>query len=208
MNRKNEIKKTQQGRVADATNPKTDAEPFLEWKYKLNEETGNGEFQSLELSDGSQTDPTAIKAALKRATGTADPMMAQLILHNAAYGMTAERHDSRLNQVSSMLPALRPKDETEAMLLGQFLALQDSGTKCLRLANLPDQGFYHVERLFLLANKLMNTANQTMQTVLKYRSGGQQVVQVLHVHNEGQAVVAQNLSHSSNGAGSKKDFEN
>ena len=32
-----------------------------------------------------------------------------------------------------------------------------------------------------------------MQAVLKYRSGGQQTVQVIHVHNEGQAIVAQNL---------------
>ena len=54
--------------------------------------------------------------------------------------------------------------------------------------------FYHIERLFLLATKLLNTANQTMQALLKYRSGGQQTVQVVHVYNEGQAIVAQNLS--------------
>lgn len=208
MNKKHEIEKRQQGIVADAANPKIDPEPFLEWKYKLNEETGNREFQSLELSDRSKIDQHNLKAALKRATGTVDPAIAEQILNNAAYGMTAERRDSRLNQVSSMLPALRPKDETEAMLLGQFLALKDSGTKCLRLANLPEQGFYHLERLFLLANKLLNTANQTMQTVLKYRSGGQQIVQVLHVHNEGQAVVAQNLSHSTTREGVEKNFVN
>ena len=113
-----------------------------------------------------------------------------------------------MNEVSALLTALQPKDETEAMLLGQFLALQDSGMQCLRHANLPEQGFYHEERLFLLANKLLNTANQTMQTVLKYRSGGQQVVQVLHVHNEGQAIVAQNISHSAPREGSTKKFEN
>lgn len=108
--------------------------------------------------------------------------------------MTMEDGAARLNEVSALLPTLRPKDETEALLLGQFLALQDSGFKCLRLANLPEQGFYHIERLFLLANKLLNMANQTMQTILKYRTGGQQTVQVVHVHNEGQAIVAQNLS--------------
>jgi hypothetical protein len=41
---------------------------------------------------------------------------------------------------------------------------------------------------------LLNTANQTIQTVLKYRAKGQQTVQVVHVHNEGQAIVTQNLS--------------
>lgn len=93
-----------------------------------------------------------------------------------------------------MLPALEPKNPTEALLFGQFLALNDSGMECLRLANLPDQRLHCIEKYFILAHKLLNTANQTMQTILKYRSGGQQTVQVVHVHNEGQAIVAQNLS--------------
>ena len=77
--------------------------------------------------------------------------------------------------------------------------------KCLRLANLPDQGFYHVDKLFNLANKLLNTANQTVLAIQKLRSGGQQTVQVIHVHNEGQAVVAQNLSsHCGEGGDQKK----
>lgn len=80
--------------------------------------------------------------------------------------------------------------------------------KCLRDANLPTQGFYHEERLLALGVKLLNTCNQTMQTLLKYRSGGQQTVQVIHVHNEGQAIVAQNLSSSSSGEGSQKKNEN
>lgn|GEM_PF-1070058 len=206
MNKKNEIIKKEQSSAVEAA-PSAEPGPFLEWKYKFNEKTGKYEYESIELSNRSALTTKNIKEALKRTTGTTDAAIGERILNNAAYGMSAERQDSRLNQVSSMLSALRPNDETEAMLLGQFLALQDSGTKCLRLANLPNQGFYHVERLFLLANKLLNTANQTMQTVLKYRSGGQQVVQVLHVHNEGQAVVAQNLSHSSNGARACEKFQ-
>lgn len=204
MKMQNEINKTQQEVVCGTAAP----EPFLEWKYKVNEETGKLEFESIELSDRSKVNKDNLKKALKRTTGTTDIAVAERILSNATHGMTAERRDERLNQVSVLLPALRPKDETEAMLLGQFLALQDSGMKCLREANLPNQGFYHEERLFLLANKLFNTANQTMQTVLKYRSGGQQVVQVLHVHNEGQAIVAQNLSHSSAREGVQKKNEN
>lgn len=66
--------------------------------------------------------------------------------------------------------------------------------ECLRLANLPDQRLHCIEKYFTLAQKLLNIANQTMQTVLKYRLGGQQTVQVVHLHNEGQAIVTQNLS--------------
>jgi hypothetical protein len=186
-------------KTTDATNPEIDSAPFLKWNFKLNEKTGKYQFQSLELSDQSELTEQNMNRALKKSTGSTNAEMGERILNNAAHGMTAERQDQRLNQVSCMLSALHPRDEAEAMLFGQFLALQDSGLKCLRLANLPEQGFYHVERLLQLATKLMNTANQTMQTVLKYRSGGQQVVQILHVHNEGQAVVAQNLSQTGTG---------
>lgn len=197
MNKMNEIDKKQQGVVPEAPHPDTTPEPFLKWIYNIDEETGKNEFKTIELSDKTKINMEKLKGALKRAVGTTDVAIGEKILNNVAYGMAAEKNDERLNQASALLPALRPKDETEAMLLGQFLALQDSGMKCLRRANLSEQGFYHVEKLFILANKLMNTANQTMQTVLKYRSGGQQTVQVIHVHNEGQAIVAQNLSHSS-----------
>ena len=172
----------------------TEVRPFLRWNYKSNEETGEKELDSITLSDKSTLTGQKLTTAIKDATGTSDLVVGEKILNKVARGMTMEESGVRLNEVSALLPALHPKNETEALLLGQFLALQDSGMKCLRLANLPDQGFYHVERLFLLANKLLNTANQTMQTVIKYRTGGQQTVQVVHVHNEGQAIVTQNLS--------------
>lgn len=81
----------------------------------------------------------------------------------------------------------------EAVLFGQFMALQESGLKQLGSGN--RQGVPSEQaRNFLLATKLLNTANQTMQTLIKYRSCNQQTVQVIHMHNEGQAIVAQNIS--------------
>ncbi len=208
MSEKYEIEKRQEITVPQETQPSDDSEPFLKWRYKFNQKTQKSEFDGIELSDGSQCDEKKLKTALKNASGSFDIDVGEKIIKNAAYGMASDSPETRLNGISTLLPALRPKDETEAMLLGQFLTLQDSGMKCLRHANLPDQGFYHEERLLILANKLLNTANQTMQTVIKYRSGGQQTIQVVHVHNEGQAIVTQNLSHSSSGKGPKKNFEN
>lgn len=207
MNKPDEVNRSSQEVAPGVISPGSD-QPFLKWKYKFNPETGKNEFDHLELSDGSKLDTQSITRALKRTTGATDLAIGEGILRKIAYGMTAERHDTRLNEISIFLPSLRPKDEAEAMLFGQFLALQDSGMKCLRLANLPDQGFYHQERLFNLANKLLNTANQTMQAVLKYRSGGQQTVQVVHFYNEEQAIVAQSLSPPMVGEGVQKKFEN
>jgi len=174
-------------------------EPFLEW----HETTCQHEIERLSLSDGSDITERKLKSVLKKSTGTSSLSAGEKILRKLARGMTSESPDARLNDVSTLLPTLGPKDPTEALLLGQFLTLQDSAMKCLRLANLPDQGFYHEERLFQLAQKLLNTANQTIQTFLKYRSGGQQTVQVVHVHNEGQAIVTQNLSPAREGSKEK-----
>jgi hypothetical protein len=171
-------------------------EPFLRWKYTLNEETSKYQINSIQLSDESELNVENLKDAVKRATGASDPEIGEYILKKVARGLSGEENEARLNQASALLPALCPRDETEAMLLGQFLTLNDSGIKCLREANQSGQGFYNTERLLILAQKLFNTANQTILTVLKYRSGGQQTMQIIHVHNEGQAIVAQNLSSS------------
>ncbi len=122
-----------------ANNPNIGSEPFLEWKHKFSEETGQIEFDSLHLSDGSTLNQTNFTEAVKRATGTSDLVIGERILKKIARGMSSESQDTRLNEVSALLPALRPKNETEALLLGQFLALHDSGMKCLRLANMPEQ---------------------------------------------------------------------
>jgi len=82
------------------------------------------------------------------------------------------------------------------MLLGQFLALQDSGMKCLRRAHHPSQEFYHQERLFAIAQKLFNTANQTIQTLLRYRSEILPTTQIIPVHDDGKAIVDEEPSSS------------
>lgn len=95
--------------------------------------------------------------------------------------------------MASLLPTVRPQDETEALLAGQFLALQASAVECLRQGHFQDR-LDHTERYINLATKLFNAATQTIQALTKYRAKGQQTVQVIHVHNEGQSIVAQNLS--------------
>ena len=173
----------------------------------MNEKTGQLEFESIKLSDGAPLTEANFKNAVKRASGSSDPIIGERIIKKVARGLSADEFDQRINQASAMLPALNPKNATEALLLGQFLALQDSGMKCLRQANSQSM-FYHIEKLFTLATKLFNTANQTMQAFTKYRSGGQQTVQVLHVHNEGQAIVAQNLSSQPGKGGCRKKNSN
>ena len=106
--------------------------------------------------------------------------------------MTSDEKKHRYDTVTSILPSLKPENELEALLLGQFLSLQESGLKCIRNANSADM-FYHKEKLFPLAVKLMRCANETIQTLQKVRTGGKQQVVVAHIHG-GQAIVANEVS--------------
>ena len=186
----------QKDAIQGAVSNREDDCPILKWKYQRNEKTGKEELHSIQLSDGSKLNPESLKKALKKSSGTSNPIIGERILNKIALALSANREESKMNEVSA-LAAMEPQSETEALILGQFLTLQDSGMKCLHLANLPEQSFYHIERLLALAQKLLNTANLTMQTLVKYRTKGQQTMQVIHVHNEGQAIVAQNLSSKS-----------
>ncbi len=135
-----------------------------------------------------------LEKSLQYTTGSTNSETAVKILEKVASGSKYETALDQYNNAAAILVALKPQDETEALLLGQFLNLQDTGNAFLHRAHLQD-GFYHLERFSMLAVKMFNAANQTIQTLLKYRSRGQQVVQVVHVHNDGgQAIVAQNLS--------------
>lgn len=176
---------------------KGSTEPFLKFVYEKDAETGQKVVKNVELSDGtSSDDPHFLEealSALKRTTGSDNPEVAERVISEIAWGMSSADSEERVRFVNTLLPALHPQDETEALLLGQFLALRDSGTKCLRRASNADM-LHHMKELYQMSVKLMRCANETMQTLLKYRSGGKQQIQVVYVSGEGKAIIANEMN--------------
>lgn len=170
--------------------------PHLKFTFEKDCDSGQKKFRSIELSDGTQVESDEftekLSEAFKCTSGSCDPEVAQRIISKLAWGMSSSDIEERVENVTTLLPALAPQDETEALLLGQFLALQDSGLSCLRKANYNEM-FYHKKELFQLSMKLFKCANETMQTFLKYRSGGKQQIQVIHISGEGKAVIANEM---------------
>lgn len=179
--------------------PKSSEENRLEKPMQLNakdDPESGGKKSKLTLADGTAVNSESMErfeTAFKQTTGTDDADFATAILWHLSKGLPDSTFEQRFKCMASLLPTVRPQDETEALLAGQFIALQASAMECLRQGHFQD-GFYHTERYINLATKLFNAATQTMQALTKYRAKGQQTVQVIHVHNEGQAIVAQNLS--------------
>lgn len=173
----------------------------LKYKFIKDEDTGDQTFKGVELSDGTTIEneefASKLVETLTRTGGSKNPAVADLIIPVIAHGMSSTEKESRYNKVAAILGELEPKDEKEAMLLGQYIALQESGFKCLREANEGGNALYF-EKFGSVAVKFLRCANETMQTLLKYKNEGKQQVVVAHV-NGGQAIIANEVSHYNGG---------
>jgi hypothetical protein len=160
-------------------------------------EDGQQTIKDVRLSDGTTSKDSRFLekscSALKQTTGTENLVAAFRIIEHCASGMPSRDKAARFNDVTSLLPSLKPKNELEAMLLGQFLALQQSGMKCLRAAN-DGEMFCQIEKLFPMAVKLFRCANETISALFRQRNDGKQMV-IANVSG-GQAIVANEVSSS------------
>ncbi len=97
-----------------------------------------------------------------------------------------------IKRTHEALIAMQPNDIHEGMLCSRILALNNHAMACLKNAASPDQTSAGVDINYNRATKLMRLANDTLETLNRYRRKGEQKVTVQHVqvNNGGQAVVA------------------
>ncbi len=126
------------------------------------------------------------------AIGTDDPDFLRAFLSQVANaGFQGQEPDpSGANFILSVVKSIEPRDELEAMLAAQMAAVHIATmTFARRLAHvetLPQQD--GAERAF---NRLARTYAVQMETLKRYRTGGEQKVTVQHVtvNDGGQAIV-------------------
>ena len=106
----------------------------------------------------------------------------------AAHGQTVKADD--LNGVFAMVQGIAPKDETEAMLAAQMVAIHNATMTAARrlnhVDNIPQQ-----DSASNMLNKLARTFATQIEALKKYRSTGEQSIRVQHVtvNDGGQAIV-------------------
>ena len=129
---------------------------------------------------------------LARAIGSADSAFhEQLLLQVAnASGKGPKPDEGALNFMLAVIDGIGPRDQTEAMLAAQMAAVHMATmTFARRLQHVETlQQQDSAERAF---NKLTRTFAVQMETLKRYRTGGEQRVTVehVHVHAGGQAIV-------------------
>lgn len=167
------------------TAPLTKASPAL--RLKIDEKTPRTLRISLE-----NPDQASGLRGLMNAVGTANPEFADAMLRDIA-GIGAagpEQSAATLTSAFAMVQAIAPRDETEAMLATQMVAIHNATIKAARhleaAATRPQSDSYSNA-----LNKLARTFAAQMETLKRYRSTGEQSIKVQHVtvNEGGQAVV-------------------
>ena len=91
----------------------------------------------------------------------------------------------------AILQGIKPRDEIEGMLAVQMVGVHNMAMDAMRLVMISDQYPEARDRNANRANKLLKTFASQVETLKKYRTGGQQKMTVEHVHvnKGGQAIV-------------------
>jgi hypothetical protein len=147
-------------------------------------------------------DETVGRELLMEALGTANAHFSGGLLHTLCTAASATK-GSRLDQdwfnfMLSVITGIKPNDQLEAMLAAQMAAIHIAMmTFTQRLGtvdNIPQQD--SAERAL---NKLARTFTTQMETLRRYRTGGQQNVTVHHVSvSEGGQAIVGNVTRAAN----------
>lgn len=150
------------------------------------------------LPDGnallSPEDPGAVfYEGLSRATGTLDADLAMKRVNQVINASSAERvaTAAATNAALAAMAGAAPRDEVEGMLVAQMIAVHDVAMGRLTGLLRPGQPPLGVDMSINQAAKLLRTFTAQVETLNKYRRGGEQKVTVehVHVHSGGQAIV-------------------
>lgn len=133
---------------------------------------------------------------VNRTTGTMAALLA-----GADGKVSAERYNTGL----AIMAAVEPENELEALLAVQMIAANEGALKAM--SGLRNSEMINQTQAFgNLANKFMRTFTAQMEQLRKMRSGGEQIVKHIHVHEGGQAVVAGRDINTVKGGGGSEDY--
>jgi hypothetical protein len=150
----------------------------------------------------------AFKSWMKQVFGTEDRELQSKLLDQAAGAVPdfVGRELKSFDYVAAVLHGIAPKDELEGLLAVQLLGVHTMAMECLKRAALPNQIDLGVEVNLNRGTKLMRTFASLTEALSRYRSKGEQrmIVEHLHVHKGGQAIVGPvTQNNSATGGGDK-----
>lgn len=143
----------------------------------------------------------------KEALGTANPDFANGILKQLASSQSGTIDERDLNFMLSVIAGIKPNDQLEAMLATQMAAVHIEMMKFVRKLGRAEY-LEHQDSAEGALNKLARTFTTQMETLKRYRTGGEQKVTVQHVSvGEGGQAIVGNVTQDVRGPVSQKSAD-
>ena len=155
----------------------------------LSARQGKGQIAPVAPTEPSD-DELPFRTRLLEALRTADSVTALRILGQVAKTTPASDQQSQLNCALTTLLGIHPKDQLEALLAVQMLGVHNLAMQFMGCAT-KNQTVAVMDRSVNWVIRLSRTFVDQMEALNRYRGKGQQkvVVEYLHVHQGGQAIV-------------------
>ena len=170
------------------------------------------ESQKQQLINVSVEDPDQRKGERKQIGGSQSDDWNDTLVNQAVNTLWLKQSDAatRAQQAKGLVQAMigiAPKDELEGMMAAQLLAAHSASMECFGRAMLSEQTIDARREHLNQANKLSRTFATLLEALNRHRGKGQQrvVVEHIHVHPGGQAVVG--VVGSRGGGGSSEPKE-
>ena len=207
MAKKTTKKKKGKNKTKKIVKKLTDEEQKRLDKYHLRRKNESVKLKIAKESNGNNCllepenpDDPLLATKFMEAFGTAAPYLIDHLFNQVSLSFTGvaskdgadkEKLVKASNAAMALLDGIRPQDEIEAMLAVQMIGVHNMAMETLRRSVLGNQTFEGKQANVNQSTKMLRTFTAQMETLKKYRTGGQQkmIVEHVNVNEGGQAIV-------------------
>ena len=164
------------------------------WRERDEERVGPPKFKKIKdkIVTHVEQDPDKFWPQMMEVTGSIDIDFFKTIISQVSNTLPNSDSEEVSNFTTALMHGLRPRDETEGVLIAQMAGTHNLIMEYMRRAMIPKQYLEAANDYSNRAYKLMNLFLKQVETLEKYRGKAAQqkvIVEHVHIHEGGQAVV-------------------
>lgn len=164
------------------------------WRERDKERVGPVKFKKIKDKTVThvEEDPDKFWPQMMETVGSPDIDFFKNILSQVSSTLPKGDSEEVSNFIAALMHGLKPKDETEGVLIAQMVGTHNLIMEYMKRAMIPGQYLEAANDYTNRAYKLMNLFLKQVETLEKYRGKAAQqkvIVEHVHIHEGGQAVV-------------------
>lgn len=164
------------------------------WRERDKERVGPLKFKKVKDKTVThvEQDPDKFWPQMMETVGSPDIDFFKTIMSQVSSTLPNGDSEEVSNFITGLMHGLRPRDETEGVLIAQMAGTHNLIMEYMRRAMIPEQYLEAADDYTNRAYKFMNIFLKQIETLQKYRGKAAQqkvIVEHVHIHEGGQAVV-------------------